>query len=430
MPSSHTHHKIAIIGAGLSGLTLALALHQRGITDITIYEARAESLDIGGAIMLSPNALKVLDALGIYARLRPLGFEFESLDFRQSDNTPVDTFEFGSAKEYGYKALRVYRYEIIDALHELVREKEGITIQYGKKFARVTSEEGAVTWEFTDGTKASASFLAGADGIHSQVRKHIYPDLEPRFTGAIGVTAAVPTAQLSLPTDYSTPVTIMNREHGAFVISQQLQDGSECLIGKQRRFPTDLSKEGWAEMLENKNWCINFLREGAENFPDIVQNAVSQIPKEKINLWPFYVVPKLDTWVSTGSRVVILGDAAHAIPPTAGQGVNQAFEDVYTFAGVVASLIKKGEIRQPALANGLKNWQAGRQVRIDKVLELNGMIDKRRMPKAKSEGEEEEEIDEFELSWLYNVDFEQMIAQWADAPKVKSWSPCSLFKKT
>ncbi|CRG82716.1 hypothetical protein PISL3812_00060 [Talaromyces islandicus] len=427
MSSSYVRPKIAIIGAGLSGLTLALALHQRGITNITIYEARDKSLDIGGAIMLSPNALKVLDALDVFVHLRPLGFEFESLDFRQSDNAPVDTFEFGSLEKYGYKALRVYRYEIIDALHELVREKEGITIQYGKRFARITSEEGSVTWEFTDGSEASASFLVGADGIHSQVRKHIYPTLEPRFTGAIGVTAAVPTAQLRLPTNYSTPVTIMNRDHGAFVISQQLQDGSECLIGKQRRFPTDLSKQGWVEMLENKDWCINFLREGAEDFPDIVQNAVSHIPKEKINLWPFYVVPKLDTWVSRGSRVVILGDAAHAIPPTAGQGVNQAFEDVYTFAGVFASLSKTGEISQPTLVNGLKSWQAGRQVRIDKVLELNGMIDKRRMPKAGSEAGDEEEKDKFDLSWLYDVDFEQMIVQWA-APKVKSWSPCSLFK--
>jgi 2-polyprenyl-6-methoxyphenol hydroxylase-like FAD-dependent oxidoreductase len=427
MPSPSVHPKIAIIGAGLSGLTLALALHQRGLTNITIYEGRNESLDIGGAIMLSPNALKVLDALDIYARLRPLGFEFESLDFRQSDNTPVDTFEFGSFMKYGYKALRVYRYEIIDILHELVREKEGITIEYGKKFARVISEEGGVTWEFSDGSEESASFLVGADGIHSQVRKHIYPDLEPRFTGAIGVTAAVPTAQLNLPTNYSTPVTIMNREHGAFVISQQLRDGSECLIGKQRRFQTDLSKQGWVEVLENKDWCIDFLREGAENFPELVKNAVSDIPKDKINLWPFYVVPKLDTWVSRGSRVVILGDAAHAIPPTAGQGVNQAFEDVYTFAGVVAALSKKGELHQTVLAEGLRNWQAGRQVRIDKVLELNGMIDKRRMPKAVSEGKEEEEIGEFELTWLYDVDFEQMIVQWA-APKVKSWTPCSLFR--
>ncbi|QKX63743.1 uncharacterized protein TRUGW13939_10914 [Talaromyces rugulosus] len=427
MPSPSVDPKIAIIGAGLSGLTLALALHQRGLTNITIYEGRNESLDIGGAIMLSPNALKVLDALDIYARLRPLGFEFESLDFRQSDNTPVDTFEFGSFIKYGYKALRVYRYEIIDILHELVREKEGITIEYGKKFARVISEERGVTWEFSDGSEASASFLVGADGIHSQVRKHIYPDLEPRFTGAIGVTAAVPTAQLNLPTNYSTPVTIMNREHGAFVISQQLRDGSECLIGKQRRFQTDLSKQGWVEMLENKDWCIDFLREGAENFPDLVKNAVSDIPKDKINLWPFYVVPKLDTWVSRGSRVVILGDAAHAIPPTAGQGVNQAFEDVYTFAGVVAALSKKGELHQTVLAEGLRNWQAGRQVRIDKVLELNGMIDKRRMPKAVSEGKEEEEIGEFELTWLYDVDLEQMVVQWA-APKVKSWNPCSLFR--
>lgn len=417
--SSPKTSKIAIIGAGLSGLALALALHKNGLSNITIYESRPATLDIGGAIMLSPNALKILDAIGVYSRLRPQAYEFDNLHFRKTDEamTPVDTFEFGSAAKYGYSALRVYRYELINVLHELIREKQedgGISVEYGKKFAGVVSEtDEQVTWSFADGSVESASLVIGADGIHSQVRKYLYPDLEPRFTKGIGVTAAVPTAQLQLPTGFETPVTLMNAKHGAFVIAQQLADGSEVLIGKQRRFTEDLDKEGWAEMLGNKDWCIEFLREGANEFPPMVANAVSNIPKEKINLWPFYVVPKLDSWVSDAGKVVILGDAAHAIPPTAGQGVNQAFEDVYTFAGVIGAL-QRQNISEDDDANRkkivLKRWQAGRQERVDKILELNAMIDKRRLPK-----QDGAEVDkgEFELGWLYNIDFEQTIATWA-----------------
>ncbi|OKL60680.1 hypothetical protein UA08_03954 [Talaromyces atroroseus] len=412
--SSAALPKIAIVGAGLSGLALALALHRNGLTNITIYESRPATLDIGGAIMLSPNALKILDAIGAYSRLQPRSYAFDTLYFRKSDEaiTLVDTFEFGSAEKYGYPALRVYRHELIDVLHELIREKDGISIEYGKKFSRVLSEtKEQVTWAFADESQASASFLIGADGIHSQVRKYLHPDIEPRFTKGIGVTAAVPTAQLQLPSDFDTPVTLMNSKYGAFVIAKQLRDGSEVLIGKQRRFTEDLNKEGWADMLRNKQWCIDFLREGASEFPPLVANAVSNIPENKINLWPFYVVPKLDSWVSAVGKVVILGDAAHAIPPTAGQGVNQAFEDIYTFAGVMGALQRRSAAQDDADRSSivLKRWQTGRQQRVDKILELNAMIDKRRLPGQDSITNEK---DEFQLGWLYNLDFEQTIADW------------------
>ncbi|RAO73865.1 uncharacterized protein BHQ10_009877 [Talaromyces amestolkiae] len=405
--------EIAIIGAGLSGLALALALHKNGLSNITIYESRPASLDIGGAIMLSPNALKVLDGLNVYQQLRLRSYEFDTLYFRKSDEamTPVDAFEFGSSSKYGYQALRVYRYELIEVLHQAILEKRGISIKYGKKFSRILSETNeAVTWAFTDDTEASASLLIGTDGIHSQVRRYMYPDIEPRFTNGIGVTAAVPTAQLQLPTGIETPLTLMNNKHGAFVIAQQLPDGSEVLIGKQRRFTETFDKEGWADLLNNKEWCIDFLRQGAEDFPQLVSNAVSNIPKNKINLWPFYVVPKLDTWVSAGGKVVIMGDAAHAIPPTAGQGVNQAFEDVYTFAGVVGALERRNTTDASKRSVSLKRWQAGRQARIDKVLELNAMIDKRRLPNHNDSSEVQK--GEFDMGWLYNVDFEQAIADW------------------
>ncbi|PTB62224.1 FAD/NAD(P)-binding domain-containing protein [Trichoderma citrinoviride] len=402
---------IAIIGAGLSGLTLALALHRHSIP-CTLYESRPASLDIGGAIMLSPNALKVLDALGVYRRISPLGFHFEKLYFRSHDDAPLDDFDFGSRDKHGYKALRIYRYELINVLVSMVRDA-GIPVEYNKKFSHVTAETPeSVTWAFADGSSATARLLVGADGIHSRVRKHLYPDLTPKFTNMIGVTATVPRAQLQAGPEYPLPVTIMSPKHGAFVIAPQRADGSEVLIGKQKRLAQDYDRAGWDELMENKSWCVDFLRQGSEDFPPIVANAVSDIPLKGINLWPFYLVPKLDTW--TKGRVVILGDAAHAIPPTAGQGVNQAFEDVYTFAGVVAKGREEG---QPLEAEGdavrmgrtLKKWQLGRQDRVDKVLELNDKLNKRRLPDAGGAGD----LEPFDLDWLYGVDFEDLIAEWA-----------------
>lgn len=395
---------IAIIGAGLSGLALALSLHQQSIPCI-IYESRPASLDIGGAIMLSPNALKILNALGVYERIKPESYEFDQLYFRSEDDQPLDTFEFGNKSKYGYDALRVYRSVLIRELLALVHQR-GIPVYYRKKFTRIVSEtEKDVTFEFEDGEKVTAPLLIGADGIHSRVRKYLYPDLEPRFTDAVGVTAAVPTKQLQVPQDYNLPVTIMNKKHGAFVIATQQPDGSEVLIGKQRRAP-EVDREGWNRLLAEKTWCIEFLREGAEDFPPIVRNAVSDIPSDRINLWPFYLVPKLKTWVSEHRSVVLVGDAAHAIPPTAGQGVNQAFEDVYTL-----SLVMGGSKREEWAAL-LKTWQDYRQGRVDRILELNDRINARRMPKKAGEEEDGSETKPFDLEWLYSSNFGAVVRGW------------------
>ncbi|KAI9036890.1 FAD-dependent oxidoreductase [Aspergillus affinis] len=394
---------VAIIGAGLSGLTLALALHKQSIR-CTIYEARPAPLDIGGAIMLSPNALRILDTIGVYERIHPHGYNFDELHFRSASNEPIDVYEFGNAEKYSYRGMRIYRHVLISQLSALA-EESNIPIQYNRKFSRIVSETPTdVTWQFADGAAEKATCLVGADGIHSRVRKYLYPELEPKFTNMMGVTAAVPTANLKVPEGYELPVTIINPQHGAFVIAPQQQDGSEVLIGRQKRAP-ELDRTGWTALMNDTNWCVDFLREAADDFPQIVRNAVSDISPDKINLWPFYVVPKLERWNSKHSRVVILGDAAHAIAPTSGQGVNQAFEDVYTYSLILA---RAGESQ---LDRALQAWQRGRQERVDKVLELNAQIDKRRMPKQ-GDQDDVEMSEKFDLEWLYRPEFEAMVEGW------------------
>ncbi|KAF4446023.1 salicylate hydroxylase [Fusarium albosuccineum] len=398
--------KIAIMGAGLSGLALALALHQQGI-EVTAYEQQSAPLDIGGAIMLSPNALKILDKLGVFERMEPRSYKFEESYFLSQDNKLMDVFEFGSVAKYGYSGIRVYRFELINILLDLIREA-GVKVEYGKKFDRVVSEtENSVTWLFTDGSQSTASLLVGADGIHSRVRSYIHPGLEPKFTNMIGVTAAVPTKQLKMEeNEHKLPATFMHNKRGAFVIAPQLADGSEVLIGKQRIFAgEDPGREAWKAMTSDKTWCVDFLREGYEDFPPIVTNATSEISPNKVNLWPFYLLPKLDKWASqdTHSRVVILGDAAHAIPPTAGQGVNQAFEDVYTFAALLGQM--KGQDSQK-VGGALARWQQGRQERVDKVIALNSEINQRRLP-----NQDTSSLKPFDLDWLYSVDLDKMVTQ-------------------
>lgn len=400
---------VKIIGAGLSGLTLALALHHQNIST-TIYESRPAPLNIGGAVMLSPNALRILDALGLYTTLRTKGYNFDTLQFRDTSDTLLETYEFGSVEKYGYQALRIYRHVLIDALVDALREK-GIEVVYGKKFERVVEDTAeGVKFAFADGTTETATLLVGADGIHSKVRRHLYPDLTPQFIHMAGITAAVPTAQLKLPEGYHIPVTITS-PHGAFVIAPQEIDGSEVLIGKQRRL-TEQDAAGWEKTAEAKDDAVRFLQADNEHFPEIVKNATAEISTKKLNIWPFYVVPRLEQWASPTKRVVIVGDAAHAIPPSAGQGINQAFEDVYMLALLL------GKSGGENMGDALGFWQAYRQERVDRVLALNKQIDLRRMPSDdKVVGGYERE--EFELGWLYKPDFQGVVEEWVAGQEKK-----------
>ncbi|KAH0348677.1 salicylate hydroxylase, partial [Aureobasidium melanogenum] len=387
--------EISIIGAGIAGLTLAISLHTQGIP-CAIYETRPEPRNIGGAVMLSPNSLKLFDNMGIYEDLRRLGYSFDTLYFRDLAGSLKETYPFGSVEKYGYSGLRVYRFELIDLLLERVNTSN-IPIHFNHKFSHVVSEtEDTVIWQLIDGTTKTSSLLVGADGIHSRVRKYMYPDLSPKFTGIAGITAAVPTANLKLPTpDYKMPVTIVSPSHGAFVIAPQKADGSEVLIGKQKRM-AELSREGWQEFYADRDAAAAFLREDAQVFGDIAVTATSDIPHNNINIWPFYVIPKLDSWSSDNRRVLLVGDSCHAVPPSSGQGINQAVEDVV----MLAILLGKGRSEKKDLGW----WQSFRQDRVEQILLLNARVDRRRLPKVMGSEEQDDDEQGFDLDWLYGID--------------------------
>ena len=133
-------------------------------------------------------------------------------------------------------------------------------------------------------------------------------------------------------------------------------------------------RAGWEALAADKQGLKNMLAEGKDDWPDIVQSAIEGAPVDKMGIWAFYGIPPLPRWASESNRVVIVGDSAHAIPPTAGQGVNQAFEDVTTLAALLAGTDKLG----PAL----QFWQKYRQERVNKVLELTKQMNAKRLPPA------------------------------------------------
>ncbi|TEY32581.1 hypothetical protein BOTCAL_0720g00020 [Botryotinia calthae] len=341
--------EVAIIGGGLAGFTLALALHQVNIPS-TVYEARSEYHSHGGGLILSPNALRALDGIGVYERLRDKALQFDKLYFNDADNEITDIYYFGSKDMYGYQAIRIMRKVLLGELLTVLRERS-IPVHFDTRLASVDSDVRGkkVEFTFTNGRSASASLLVGADGIHST------------------------RSQLHIPDGYGLPAIAMGKP-GGFLLVPQKPDGSELYVGAQRNF-AELDDAGWNALRKDKQKLYDMIHEKQTDWPDIVQSALEAMTVEKMGFWAFHNLPPLSSWLSKSKRIVLVGDAAHAIPPTVGQGANQAIEDVCALALLLAKLSPDVPLDEVTAL-----WQSYRQGRVQKILELTQQMNAKRLP--------------------------------------------------
>ncbi|KAK2013798.1 putative salicylate hydroxylase [Colletotrichum eremochloae] len=413
-----TQDDVAIIGGGIAGMALALSLAAQSIPS-TIYESRSEvplPHRAGGGMMLCPNALRILDSLGLYESLLSKAYSFDYVYYKNSEEATVDRYPLGGAAEFGYDAVRIFRQELVDILTKACRER-GVAVEYGKRFVRVIEEDKAgVEFEFRDRGRRRAGLLVGADGIHSRVRSTwVAPDVEPSFVGLAALTYAVPTAQLRVPADkdYRFPVSVASR-NGVFVLAPQGADGGEMLAGTQVPFDAGRAALGREALMADKEALKTRLRAGEENWPDVVRSALEDIRDETVNVWPFFMLPSLERWTSRGGRVLVLGDAAHAIPPTTGQGASMALEDAASLALVIKRVGEsQGKI---GCEEGLGFWQEMRRERLGELVVLTKMLNNKRLPSDKLAALPREEVwyeeGEGQMEWLYMPKIEDRIEEW------------------
>ena len=412
--ASKTEDHIAVIGMGLAGLGLAIALKAKNIP-CKVYELRGPSYDYHGALMLSPNSLSILDKLGVYERIRDKGFHFENVIVKTATGETTDQYAMGNERLYGYKALRIYRRVLVNELQAIAQER-GIDIQFERRYSHIVSEDDkGVEFAFADGTTERARLLIGTDGIYSKVRQHVAPDVAPKFSGFVAITYAVKRKMLRLSPgeDLSCPVTWSGR-HGAFVLAPQDVDGREFLAGKQVAYP-EQDRAGWEELSNDKEKLLSMIRKGKEDENDLVQSALENIDPSTFIIWPFYMMPRLERWISPAGKVLIMGDAAHVVPPTAGQGANQAFEDAYTFSMLMSSLSDK-----ITLNKAIEFWQKFREDRVDEVIELTGKLNNLRLPTEEKEKLDQKEVwhedktqpQGGQMSWLFLPKLDEKAEAW------------------
>lgn len=401
-------------------MSLALALHSHGII-CTIYELRESSYNEGGGLSLTPNALKILDLLGVYSAIKTKGYQFDKVVIKTDGNVKIVDHFLGSEKLFGYDALRINREILLATLRNLV-EEEGIPIKYGHRFSRVATEnDEEVSFQFEDGSTESASLLIGADGIHSEVRRYIHPALSSVYTGITALVSTVDRSTLRFPSvepgDNYLPCFIAGK-HGAFVLIPQSPDGKQVTAFSHTKFPhTD--RAGWDALRSDTQKLLALARHKKEELPDIVQSAMENIQPGTTAPWPYSYMSPLDTWTSLGKRVILLGDAAHAIPPASGQGAAQAFEDAYSLSLLLSKL-------SPQLKFGaaLDWWQKYRMGRTKTILELTKKMNEKRVPAENQpnpeldrRGEEENELEK--LDWLYVPNVEEDTLAWISKQEEK-----------
>ena len=276
------------------------------------------------------------------------------------------------------------------------------------------SDDTGVSFELADGACERADVLVGADGIHSTMRKCLDPSVEPQYAGFIGVTFAFPAPMVRMPSpDFPIPVSL-HGPHGAFVLAPQSPDGSEMFAGRQFRV-TGRPRAGWDALLADRTELEDLHKADAGEWSDVVQSAVEQLGTpnaHSLAVWPFHAVPEMASWSSKTGRVILVGDAAHAVPPTSGQGVNQACEDAASLAILLSTstIFSSARDAKALTAARLDIWRQYRQSRLQGILKLTEELNELRMPAGeRSESKMWKEGGTEALQWLYCHDVEQGI---------------------
>jgi salicylate hydroxylase len=317
--------RVVIVGGGIGGLIAAVALHRHGI-DVQVYEQSPQITEIGAGVSLSPNAIKALRALGLATPIAQIGFESDHQLVRTWNTGDVVSKVFRKGvyeKEFGAPYLSVHRADLVDVLRQQLPDS---VFRLGMQCVRAETDDTKARAYFADGSVAEADVLVGADGIRSAVRRSLFGDESPRFTGSVCWRGLVPLDALP-PGLIGTDLTLYMgpRSH---LIHFMVRRGK--VVNFVAHVETDSwSGESWTQECDRSEVLQTF----AGWYPPLLQLLGSS---ERYYKWALYDREPLDRW--TKGRATLLGDSAHPMLPHIGQGACMAIEDGYALAEMVAQL--------------------------------------------------------------------------------------------
>ena len=343
--------KVLIVGGGIGGLSSAIALTARG-AEVEIVEQNPR-WDVYGVGIIQPgNAMRALHQLGLLDRALEAGYAMDGHRFHLSDGTLVADDDFPRIVGPQYPGVNgITR----PRLHEILTsgvKRAGVPVTLGHKLASLTQHPDSVDVELTSGASGRYDVVIGADGIHSQVRSIVFPDVpEPRYSGQTIWRCNLPRpARIDKLTMYSGP----DSKAGLVPLAPDLMYllFVENAPGEKApaRDPGGLA-EDLRGLLEGYGGTIAEVKEGISDSRQVVYRPIERI----------WVAPP---WHR--GRVILIGDAAHATSPHVGQGAAMALED----SVVLAEELAQTDDLQAAFAR----FGARRYERVKEIVDISEQI--------------------------------------------------------
>jgi 2-polyprenyl-6-methoxyphenol hydroxylase-like FAD-dependent oxidoreductase len=350
-----TNKKTAIIiGGGIGGPVVAMFLKRAGI-DAQIYEAQSAPDDDGGYFLnVASNGLDVLHTLGLEAQVTAEGFAIPRMIMWSGSGKRLGEVRNGAAPGQGALSVVVKR----GALHRILREaalRQGVPIIWGKTLTDVDiTPDNTVIARFADGTTARGDFLIGSDGIHSRTRQIIAPNApKPSYTGLISCGGYAHTTTLPPTPDTQHFIFGKRAFFGYFV-----KPSGEIYWFNNMAYP-GTPRRSELEAIPAAEWQRRLL-DIHRGDPAFIQ-AIIGASAGAIGAYPVYDVPSTPIWHR--GPIVLLGDAAHATSPSAGQGSSMAMEDAIVLAKCVRDL--------PVLEDAFAAYEQLRRDRAERVVKFS-----------------------------------------------------------
>jgi FAD-dependent urate hydroxylase len=340
----------AVIGAGVAGPVVAMALQRAGI-EAVVYESHPRGADdVGAFLTVQVNGIDALRTIDADKVLRGLGFDTPTLRFWSGTGRILGIAGTGMPLADGTVGRTLLRSDLYRALRDEAIGR-GIRVEYGRKLTDARSGPDGVVATFADGTTARADLLIGADGIRSRVRSIIDPAApSARYVPKLNIGGfARPGVVDVKPGDYEM---IFGRR--CFFGYAQAPNGDVWWFANppypDEPAPGELAAvpdRRWRKMLEEH---LRVDRGPAQRIVEATPHALA--------VWASYDIPSIPRWHR--DRMVIIGDAAHATSPASGQGASMALEDSVELARCLRDL--------PDPTEAFTAYEGLRRARVERVV--------------------------------------------------------------
>jgi salicylate hydroxylase len=333
--------KITILGAGIGGLTAALALSRRG-AQVEVLERADTIREAGAGIQISPNGMAVLHALGLDEEIAQRSLAGRRVELRDHRTGSLVLGMDLAALPSKHPWLLAHRSDVIAVL-AAAAETAGVTIRTQTDVCSVEAE-GDIELHLAEGGSLGADVLIGADGVRSVVRAALGEGEDTAFTGQVAWRATVP---LDEPED---PVSRVYLGPGCHVVTYPLRDGRMMNLVMVQERPE------WADEAWRQSDDPAIVRTAFAGFAPEVRSLIDRI--RQVHLWGLFRHPVARQWHR--NRIALLGDAAHPTLPFLAQGACMALEDAWVLAAALAE--------SSSVEEGFARYQHERRARCERIV--------------------------------------------------------------